>query len=110
MTTFTRSLLRPLLAAGLFAAVAVSGSARAEEEFDVTVSQGKVVVTTKGDWHINLEYPWKAKVNGEKIEKDKFSLTKTEASVALPKGKVELKGGVCSGEQCRMFQKMVDVP
>lgn len=108
--TLSRTILRPLLAAGLLAAIAVSGSARAEEEFDVTVSSGKVVVKTKGDWHINLEYPWKAKVNGEKLEKDKFTLSQKEAVVATPKGKVELKGGVCSGEQCRMFQKTLDVP
>jgi len=110
MTSFSRSFLRPVLAAGILGSIALSGIANAEEEFDVTISQGKVVVKTKGAWHINLEYPWKAKANGAKVEKDKFTLSEKEASVALPKGTAELKGGVCSGEQCRMFQKTVEVP
>jgi hypothetical protein len=110
MISFARTLFRPLLAAGLLGALALSSAANADEEFDVTVTQGKVVVKTKGSWHINLEYPWKAKVNGEKVDKTKFALTEKEASVALPKGKAELRGGVCSGEQCRMFEKVVEIP
>jgi hypothetical protein len=110
MTTFARSLLRPLLAAGFIASVVASSVAQAEEEFDVTVTQGKVVVKTKGDWHINVDYPWKVKINGEKVDKSKFALSKTEASVALPKGAAELRGGVCSGEQCRMFEKQIEIP
>ena len=83
-------------------------TARAEEEFDVSVAAGKVTVTTKGPWHINKEYPWKIVSGDAKLDKSKFSLEEKSASVpSVPKGKAILKGAVCSGATCKPFEKDV---
>jgi hypothetical protein len=85
-------------------------TARAEEEFDVSVAGGKVTVTTKGPWHINKEYPWKVVAGAAKLDKSKFALDEKSASVAgVPKGAAKLKGAVCSGATCKPFEKDVTV-
>jgi hypothetical protein len=106
----TSNILRSTLVA-LFAAVAASsaGSAHADEEFDVSVSGTKVVVVAKGGWHINKEYPWKLVMGDKKLDKNQFTLSETKATVDAPKGTGKLKGGVCSGDQCRMFQTSVTI-
>ena len=97
-------------AVAFFAAVTLTGTALADEEFDVSVSGDKVVVTAKGGWHINKEYPWKLVIGDKKLEKSQFTLSETKATVTAPKGTGKLKGGICSGDQCRMFQKSVTIP
>jgi hypothetical protein len=85
-------------------------TAHAEEQFDVSVAGGKVVVTTKGAWHINKEYPWKLVAGDAKLDKSKFTLDEKSASVSgAPKGAAHLKGAVCSGPTCLPFEKDVTV-
>lgn len=96
--------------AALLALSVTAGQARADEEFDVHVSAGKVVVKAKGKWHINKQYPWKLVMGETKIDQAKFTLTDTEAMVDAPKGEGKLKGGVCNGDQCKMFQAPVTIP
>jgi hypothetical protein len=92
----------------LAAAALTSGDARAEEEFDLKVTGNKILVVTKGSWHINLAYPWKLTVGETKLDKTKFAMTNTHASLAdAPKGTGTLKGGVCSGNECKTFEKQV---
>jgi hypothetical protein len=91
----------------VLAAFGASATAHAEEEFDVAVADGKVVVKTHGKWHINKEYPWKLTIDGKKLDKSHFELTEHEATIAAPKGEGKLKGGVCNGDQCQMFEKAV---
>jgi predicted membrane-bound mannosyltransferase len=89
------------------AAVFTARDARAEQEFDVAVAGGKVTVTAKGGWHINLEYPWKLQQDGKTVAaKDKFSLNKETAVLSnAPHGAAKLKGAVCSGDKCKTFEK-----
>ena len=93
-------------------ALSATSDARADEEFDVSVQGGKVVVTPKGNWHINKDYPWKFTGAGDaKLDKSKFALSDTSASLAgAPKGAGKLKGGVCSGDKCKNFEKDVAIP
>jgi hypothetical protein len=93
------------------AGFAASGDARADDEFDVNVAGGKVVVTAKGAWHINKDYPWKLVVGDAKLDKSKFEISEKTASVAgAPKGSGKLKGAVCSGDKCKNFEKDVNIP
>ena len=95
------------------AGVAFAGAARAETEFDVNVAGDQITVTTHAPWHINKQYPWKVVAGGTKLDKGRFSLAETSASIAsVPKGHVTLKGAVCSsGEQsaCKTFVKELEV-
>jgi hypothetical protein len=92
------------------ATLAPTRDARAEEQFDVTVAGGKVSVVTKGNWHINKDYPWKIVAGDAKLDKSKFSLEEKTASVGgVPKGTAKLKGAVCSGPQCLPFEKEITV-
>jgi len=89
----------------------MAGAAQADNEFDVSVSSGKVVVTAKGQWHINKDYPWKLVSGDTKIDKSKFAMTDTQATLnGAPKGAAHLKGAVCSGDQCKPFDKEIAVP
>ena len=91
-------------------ALSATTDARADDEFDVSVSGGKVVVTPKGNWHINKDYPWKFTGGGAELKKDKFALSDGSASLAgAPKGSGKLKGGVCSGDKCKNFEKDITV-
>ena len=92
------------------AGLAASGAARAEEEFDVSVAGNKVVVKTKGKWHINKEYPWRLVVGEEKLDKTKFVFSEGTATIEAPKGEGKLKGGVCNGDQCMRLEKVVKIP
>lgn len=99
-----------LAAAVTLATLAPTRDARAEEEFNVSVAAGKVTVAPKGEWHINLEYPWTLTVGGQKMDKSKWTLSEKSASVAgAPKGEGEIKGAVCSGPQCKPFKAKVTV-
>jgi hypothetical protein len=91
-------------------AVLAGAPAHAEDNFDLAVTHGQVSVTAKPGWHINQEYPWKLVVGDTKLDKSKFSLTESTATVAAPSGGGKLKGAVCSKDQCVMFEKPVTVP
>jgi hypothetical protein len=91
-------------------AASFASSARAGDEFDVSVSNGQITVTAHNGWHINKEYPWKLVVGDAKLDKTKFSLAETTATVTgAPKGSGTLKGAVCSADQCHTFQKDVTI-
>jgi hypothetical protein len=101
---------RILIAAGLFAAAFGSTpKAHADDEFDVAIGNGQVTVTTRSGWHINKDYPWKLVVGETKLEKAKFALAETTASVDAPKGAAVLKGAVCSADQCHPFKKELTI-
>jgi hypothetical protein len=106
--------MRPFGIAGLFAmmvfATLLENAARADQEFDVTVSKGQVTVTAKGDWHINKDFPWKLVIGDTKLDKSKFSLSEKTATVAdAPKGSGKLKGAVCSKDACHTLEKDVTI-
>lgn len=81
----------------------VAVGAGAASEYSVASSGGKVTVTATAPWHINEDFPWKAKCGGTTLDKSKFTLSKTSASVSGGSGTCELKGAVCSGPQCMPF-------
>jgi hypothetical protein len=106
--------MRPTIIAATSAAIALATTlapaAFAESEFDVSVAKGEVTVTVHSGWHINKEYPWKLVVGDTKLDKAKFSLAETTATVAgAPHGTGMLKGAVCSPDQCHTFQKEVTI-
>ena len=104
--------LRPLV--GLSAALAlafVAPTAKADNEFEVSVSKGQVVVTAKGDWHINQDFPWKLVVGDTKLDKTKFNLTEKVATVTnAPAGAGKVKGAVCSHDACHTLEKEITIP
>jgi hypothetical protein len=112
-----RATLMFAISAVVALASTVDSSARAENEFDVAVSKGQVVVTAKSGWHINKDYPWKLIVKDPKAEKgetkltkEKFTLEEKKASVSgAPAGDAKLKGAVCSEDQCHSFEKDVTI-
>lgn len=98
----------------LAAVTAWTGTARAEEEFDVSVSGNTVTVNAKGDWHINQGYNWKLVQGSHKLTSWNLG-EKTATLSGAPHGHATLKGAVCSktddGQSaCKMFQKEIDVP
>ncbi len=93
------------------AMVLTAGVALAAAEYDVTTAKGEITIATKGDWHVNKEYPWKAVQGDKKFDKSTFTLSEKSAKVTgLPSGAVHLKGAVCSGPQCMPFETDVTVP
>jgi hypothetical protein len=93
-----------------FAASSISAPAFADNEVDVSVVKGQVTVTAHSGWHINKEYPWKLVVGDTKLDKSKFTLAETTATISdAPKGSGTLKGAVCSADQCHTFQKEVAI-
>ena len=107
--------MRPIRTLGIAVVLALATSfgatAYADDEFDVSVSSGQITVTAHTGWHINKEYPWKLVVGDTKLEKAKFSLAETTATVTgAPKGSATLKGAVCSAEQCHTFKKDLTIP
>jgi hypothetical protein len=103
-------ILSSVVATAALAGLTFTSLAHAEDEFDVTVQGGNVVVVAKGHWHINKDFPWKVESGATKLDKSKFAFTETSATLAgAPKGKVHVKGGVCNGGQCRNFDKEVEI-
>src|SRR5258708_10086969 len=97
-----------------YAAIAFSMSlasaAMADGEFDVNVAKGQITVTAHTGWHINKDYPWKLVVGDTKLDKSKFNLAETTATLSgAPKGAGKLKGAVCSADQCHTFEKDVTI-
>jgi hypothetical protein len=103
-----------LAGVGALAALAVAlstGPAHANDEFEVSVTKGQVVVTARGDWHINREFPWKLTVGETKLDKTKFTLTEKDATVTgAPSGAGKVKGAVCSQDACHVIEREVTVP
>ena len=105
----THSRTFSLALAGALVGLAMSTPAQADNEFDVNVVKGSIVVTAHAGWHINKEFPWKLTIGDTKIDKSKFSLEETTAKVDAPKGSGKLKGAVCSKDQCHTFEKDVSI-
>jgi hypothetical protein len=94
----------------VLAAATVETPARADNEFDVSIAKGLITVTAHSGWHINKDFPWKLVIGDTKIDKAKFNLAETTATVSdPPKGAGKLKGAVCSKDQCHTFEKDVTV-
>jgi hypothetical protein len=93
------------------ASVALSAHpAAADEQFDLTVAKGEIDLVTKGNWHVNKDYPWKVDAGGSIFDKSKFVFTETSVKVSgVPHGAAKLKGAVCNGPQCMPFSKEIDV-
>jgi hypothetical protein len=92
----------------LVALLTFAPGARAEEEFEVKVSHGRVVVEAKGDWHINLEFPWKLVIGDTKLDKTKFVLSEKTAVVnEVPAGVGRLRGAVCSHDSCHTLEREI---
>jgi hypothetical protein len=103
--------LSALIAVAVSSPVASAKDEHDSDEFDVQVSKGQVTLVTKGDWHINREYPWKLTVGDTKLDKTKFTLTEKDATVAnAPAGTGKLKGAVCSHDACHMVEREVTIP
>jgi hypothetical protein len=91
--------------------VVLAPDARADDEFELHVSKGKVVVEAKGEWHINLEFPWKLVIGDTKLDKTKFTLTERSATVGdAPAGTGKLRGAVCSHDSCHTVERDVSIP
>jgi hypothetical protein len=95
------------------AVLALTGLAFAEDpQYEVKGSKGAIEVVTKGDWHVNKDFPWKV-TQGDKVvaDKSKVSFAEKSAKVSgLPAGLVHVKGAVCLGtSQCVPFEKDVKV-
>lgn len=98
------------ISAAALCGASFAAPAIADNEFDVNVSKGQVTVVAHNGWHINKDYPWKLVVGDTKLDKSKFSLAETTATISsAPKGSGMLKGAVCSADQCRTFQKNVEI-
>ncbi len=104
--------MRPVLLATLaiLATVTVGSPAKAENEFEVIVEKGIIVVTAHEGWHINKEFPWKLIIGETKLDRSKFALEEHTAKLSgAPKGEGKLKGAVCSKDQCHTFEKEVSI-
>jgi hypothetical protein len=112
--------MRPLHMFGIAAVAAFAtlvSPAFADDNFDLTVSKGQVVVKPHAGWHINLEYGWAVHAPNEKGEKGpkepnaKVALDKTVATITqVTPGKHFIRGAVCSESNCAPFVKDVMVP
>lgn len=107
---FTKTLAVTLAAGFAALALTTASDARADDEFDIKVGKGSVTVTPKGHWHVNDKYPWKVQAGDKKFTKKDFKLSEKSAAIkGLPAGKATIKGGVCSGDQCKNFSKEITV-
>jgi hypothetical protein len=101
-------------AAFVTASATYSSTARAEEEFDVTVSGNSVTVTAHAPWHINQEFEWKVKHGHDRLHDVHFTLSDSSATASgLPSGTHKVHGAVCntSGDHksCMPFSKEITV-
>jgi hypothetical protein len=114
-------IMRPLHMFALAAVAAfatLASPARADDNFDLTVSKGQVVVKAKAGWHINTEYSWgvNADKDGKKGDKEpgaKVALDKEHGIATITQissGKHWIRGAVCSDSNCAPFSKDVTVP
>jgi hypothetical protein len=100
-----------VLGLALGAALAFARPAHAEEEFELHVAHGKVVVEAKEGWHINLDFPWKLVMGDVKLDKTKFALSEKVAEVRdVPAGDAKLRGAVCSKDACHTLEREIHVP
>jgi hypothetical protein len=102
--------MRPIRFLAFSAVVAMAtlvSPARADDNFDMTVTKGQITVTAKAGWHINQDYSWAVKVGADKVKKkEDFKLDKGTATVTgVPSGTVTVKGAVCSESACAPFTK-----
>jgi hypothetical protein len=91
-------------------ALCASSAGAEDEQFDVSVSVGQVTLKTHSGWHISKEYPWRLVAGDAGIDKTRFALEETTATVrGAPPGPATLKGAICSGDKCRSFQKELTI-
>lgn len=108
--------MRPIRFLGFSAALAIAtlvSPARADDNFDMTVSKGQITITAKPGWHINQDYSWAVKKGDDKVKsKADFKLDKGTATVGgIPSGTFTVRGAVCSESACAPFKKEnVSVP
>jgi hypothetical protein len=111
-----RTQKRPLVARCLTAMAALvaltfAATALADDTHDTAIAPKTVTVTVKTGWHVNKDYPWKLISGDQKLDKTHFTLTETSAIISdAPSGPAKLKGAVCSGDQCKMFEEDVTLP
>jgi hypothetical protein len=106
-----------VFAAGLLSTTTADRAARAEGEdkidkaFEVSVAKRDVIVTAKGEWHINKDFPWKLVIGDIKLDRSKFELGETTATVHdAPSGTGKLRGAVCSKDVCRTLERELTIP
>jgi len=101
-----KALYASALAAAALGFTFATATARADQEFDVTVAGGSATITAKSGWHVNKDYPWSVRKDKDVLaDKTKFTFDgETIAKVAIPAGATTLKGGVCSGDKCKSFE------
>jgi|SRR5580698_7721823 hypothetical protein len=81
-----------------------------DEDFDIATSSGQVTVTTHAGWHISKDYPWRLVAGDTKLDRSKFTLAETTATVSgAPLGPATLKGAICSGDRCHNFKKELTI-
>lgn len=86
-----------LLLAALLAAYAAP--ARADEEFDVSVSGDTVTLTAKGGWKVNAKAAWKLVGYRKTVAKSAFKFTDTTAIAAkVPGGTWTLRGELVNAD------------
>ena len=91
-------------------ALATSQARADDEDFDVAISSGQVTVTTHAGWHISKDYPWRLVAGDTKLDRSKFTLAETTATVSgAPLGPATLKGAICSGDRCHNFKKELTI-
>lgn len=99
-----------LSAALALASLSPSSACADDEDFDIAVSSGQVTVTAHTGWHISKDYPWKLVVGDTKLDRSKFTLAETTATVSgAPLGPATLKGAICSGDRCHNFKKELTI-
>jgi hypothetical protein len=81
-----------------------------KEHFDLAVAPGAVTLTTKGEFHVNQDYPWKLVSGDVKLDKTKFVFSEKTATITgAPKGKATLRGAVCSKDECHRVEEEVTI-
>jgi hypothetical protein len=88
-----------------------NGAPKIDEGFDLKIAKGEVLVTARGEWHINKEFPWKLVVGDVKLDRSKFELGETTARIHdAPSGSAKLRGAICSKDVCRTLERDLVLP
>ena len=90
-------------------ALSLSSVALADDRYDVAAGKGEVTVTSKGNFHVNVEYPWS--VTDAKGTKIRFTFEREASAKAtgLSAGKAHVKGAVCKDDKTQCVPFEVDV-
>ena len=80
-----------------------AGASADGDGYSVAAGGGKATVTPVGGHHINKEFPWKLTCGATVLDKAKFTIGDTSASVSGGSGACVLKGAVCKADACKPF-------